>query len=102
MKGMIECDDFVGSPFARAPHLRASLIAPSFASAPLLVKNTRWKQLCATMRPASSIAGALENPGPGVIRVRDCLARTSAMRGGQWPKVLTAQPWTKSRYGFPS
>ncbi len=41
------------------PHLRASLMAPSLASAPLLAKNTLSKQLCALSRPASLAIGSL-------------------------------------------
>ena len=41
------------------PHLRASLIAPSLASAPQLVKNTRSKQEFCVNSVASSIIGAL-------------------------------------------
>ena len=44
---------------ARRPHLRASLMAPSLASAPLLQKNTRCRPLVAPIRRASSIMGAL-------------------------------------------
>ena len=41
------------------PHLRASLIAPSFASAPLLQRKTRPGNAVATSRSASSTWGAV-------------------------------------------
>lgn len=41
------------------PHLRASLIAPSFASAPLFAKNTLSNTLCCVRRPASFAIGSL-------------------------------------------
>ena len=43
----------------RAPYLRASLMAPSLASAPELVKNTWSKQLCSVSAFASCEAGAV-------------------------------------------
>ncbi len=42
-----------------APHLRASLIAPSFASAPLLQKNTASSPLDSATSVASRAIGAL-------------------------------------------
>ena len=41
------------------PHLRASLMAPSFASAPLLAKNTLSKQLFSVSRLDKPIMGSL-------------------------------------------
>jgi hypothetical protein len=43
----------------RLPHLRASLMAPSLASAPEFVKKTRRKAECSVMRLASRSAGSL-------------------------------------------
>jgi hypothetical protein len=43
----------------RRPHFRASLMAPSLASAPELVKKTRWKHECRASVLARRAAGAL-------------------------------------------
>jgi hypothetical protein len=77
--------------------LRASLIAPSFASAPLFAKNTRSKHECSTSRCASRALGAFQNAGLGLMSVAACAASASAIAFGQCPSAFTAQPWTKSR-----
>jgi len=46
-------------PRCTRPHLRASLIAPSLASAPVLAKNTRSKPECCVSRFASLAEGSL-------------------------------------------
>ncbi len=84
-------------PLWRRPHLRASLIAPSFASAPELAKNTRSSGPCRVSSAASRSAGALWKAGLGLISVAACAASASATAGGACPSAFTAQPCTQSR-----
>ena len=47
-------------PLFTCPHLRASLMAPSFASAPLLAKKTRSNTELAVNLEASAMDGSLK------------------------------------------
>ena len=82
------------------PYLRASLTAPSLASAPLLLKNTRSRQLFSTSSCASLTCGTVKNWLEVWISVRACSATASTSAGWQWPSVFTAQPAVKSRYSL--
>jgi hypothetical protein len=53
VKASLEGDNLVGAILAQGTYLRASLIAPSLASAPELAKNTRSKQLISVSAFAS-------------------------------------------------
>ena len=92
-KVMISC----APPLYSVPNLRASLIAPSLASAPEFAKNTWSKQLLATSALASLRLGPLKNAGLGVSSSFACAASASATMAGEWPRQLTAQPCMKSR-----
>jgi hypothetical protein len=59
MKTIGKRDDFKRSALMELPHLRASLMAPSFASAPEFAKKTWSKQLCWVSRDASFNEGSL-------------------------------------------
>src|SRR5437016_2500783 len=88
-----------GRPVAR----RASLIAPSLASAPLLQKNEYWRSpgVTSARRSASAAMGAL-----GIVRtdigIRSSWSRTAARtRGWRWPTLKIAGPHAQSMYSRP-
>ena len=54
MEGVVHRDDLTGSRPVSWPHFRASLIAPSLASAPLFVKKTLSIAEWSTIFQASS------------------------------------------------
>ena len=70
-KRVVEGDDLVRAAALHRPHLRASLIAPSFASAPLLAKNT-WSK--------HAVRGEQLRPGASPAR-----CRSAGLRLISWP-----------------
>ena len=80
--------------------LRASLRAPSTASAPELQKNT-WgssrKGQSAPMRSASATLRVLCTTTEVWTRVAAWVEMASTTRGWQWPVVFTAMPAPRSR-----
>ena len=83
-------------------YLRASLMAASFASAPLLQKKARSAKECSHKSCASRICGSMWYRLLTWIRVSAWARIASTILGWQCPRASTAIPPTKSRYSFPS
>src|SRR6266849_5880453 len=88
-------------PRLRAPHLRATLIAASLASAPELQKNTRDGKESWTSRRARSTWGRVKYRLDVWMRICAWAATAEATAGWAWPRRLTAIPATRSRYSRP-
>src|SRR5512134_163303 len=90
-------------PFPRsADHFRASLIAASFASVPLLQKKT-FPPMVASERslPTSAWTGTW-NRLETCRRLLACTVIARVTSGCVWPRSATAIPPRKSRYSLPS
>ncbi len=88
----------------RPPHLRASLMAHSFASAPELQKNT-CPVVGSVASPETNASIVVATSGPTVVPNRldvwssvvACAYSASATAGWLWPSEVTASPDRKSR-----
>src|SRR5712691_8741730 len=85
----------------RVPHLRAILIADSFASAPELQKKTRDGNDSSTNRWASSTCGCVKYRLEVWMRVFACAVTAATTSGCECLSRFTAMPATRSRYSRP-
>ena len=76
---------------------RASLIAPSLASAPLFVKNTLSIAEWSTIFWANVRSPFVKYAGLALMSFPACSEMALTIAGWEWPRQLTAHPWTKSR-----
>ncbi len=83
-------------------YFRASLMAASFASAPLLQKKARSAKDCSQRSLPRWICGSMWYRLLTWINVSAWARIASTILGWQWPSASTAIPPTKSRYSFPS
>ena len=93
---------FFFEPLRVFPYLRASLIAPSFASAPLLQKKTRAENDALEIVRASSACFTFKKLFATWSIFRDCSLIAFTTLGWQCPIPETAHPGKRSRYTFPS
>ncbi len=84
------------------PHLRASLIAASLASVPVLQKKTwpppPWSWFRVT---ATSVAGWVAKKLEVCVSVATCSVTAAVTAGWACPRLVTARPHRKSRYRLP-
>ena len=102
VEGAEEADDVRAGPVA----YRASLMAPSTASAPELVRNTRvvpgHRRTAARPRTSASRSAGRSRWPSSAAGPRPARARPRPPAGGQWPVEFTAIPALKSRNRLPS
>ena len=97
VEGVVEGDDLVGpvtmprAPFARELDRALVRLGAAVAEEHLVEAAVRGEQ------PRQARRGRVEKRRAAVDQALRLLAERPRESGGQWPRQLTAQPWTKSR-----